>query len=110
MLGLNNPRWDQFGRLDLPATNAPASAVAWNFGCAVDALRQPEYPYSDIVASYSSNAEFLSAIEAENEVRAVALIRSALQSGIRFAQLEGPLSRAARAYYNDFWSFAHLCD
>jgi nitrite reductase/ring-hydroxylating ferredoxin subunit len=68
---------------------------------AFDTLREPDYPYPDSVTTYSE-AGFLTAVEREDEVAAIAMMRGALQAGLTFADLEEPLSRAALAHYNAF--------
>ncbi len=66
-----------------------------------DTLRRPRYPYTTNSRPYSS-AEFLEAVEGEDEERAVSLVRGALSCGLHYADLEEDLSTAALAHYNDF--------
>jgi len=66
-----------------------------------DALRQLRYPYARRRRAYDA-AALISAIEAEDEPAAVALVRGALGAGLGFADLEAPLARAALAHYADF--------
>ena len=68
---------------------------------AFDVLREPDYPYSTDVSNYDSTC-LLDAIEQEDEVRAIALIRGGLRAGMDFEDFEEVLSRAALAHYNDF--------
>ena len=66
-----------------------------------DTLREYSYPYSKEKAAYDPDA-LVAAIEAEDEVAAVAQVRGALAEGVGAAALEEPLCRAALAHYNDF--------
>jgi hypothetical protein len=66
-----------------------------------DALRQPSYPYSEDIRSFDGKA-FLAAIEAEDEARAVSLVRGALGESLEWKELEPFFARAAFAHYNDF--------
>lgn len=66
-----------------------------------DTLRRPQYPYSTNSQPFS-HADFLDAIEREDEERAISLIRGAISSGLHFTDLEESLSTAALAHYNDF--------
>ena len=68
---------------------------------AYDTLRQPEFPYPAGTQTYDEQ-RFLAAIENEDEAAAVSQIRGALDAGMGFDTLEGALSRAALAHYNDF--------
>lgn len=66
-----------------------------------DTLREPAYPYPEESLSYDA-AEFVAAIEAEDEAAAVARLRGALNAGLGFRELEGALADAALAHYQDF--------
>ncbi len=68
---------------------------------AFDVLREPEYPYNTDIRPFDE-AEFLQAIEMENEPMATALVRGGLAQGLNFEDLEYALSFAALAHYNDF--------
>jgi nitrite reductase/ring-hydroxylating ferredoxin subunit len=68
---------------------------------AEDCLRQPEHPFGGGERPWDEN-EFLAAIEAEDEGAAIARLRGALASGLRFADLERAFSRAALEHYADF--------
>ena len=66
-----------------------------------DSLRMPAFPFPTGIADYSP-AALVAAIEAEDETRAIALLRGALQQGLTFTDLEGALAEAALAHYADF--------
>ena len=68
---------------------------------AEDCLRQPRHPYSEKSRPWVE-AEFLAAVEAEDEAAAVASLRGALASGLYFAELEHAFAKAALAHYADF--------
>jgi nitrite reductase/ring-hydroxylating ferredoxin subunit len=68
---------------------------------AEDVLREPVFGYGEDVADYDE-AAFLAAIEAQDEGRAMALVRGGFERGLGFADLEPALSRAALAHYIDF--------
>jgi nitrite reductase/ring-hydroxylating ferredoxin subunit len=68
---------------------------------AYDALREPEYPFSEAVSSFDETI-FLNAIEEEDERAAVAGIRGGLRDGLLFNDFEAALTEAALAHYNDF--------
>jgi len=84
---------------------APAdrlSAVVEIIGhLAWDTLRAPEYPYEAQGAPYNPDGLFAT-IEAEDEDRAVAMVRTAFADGLIYGDLEGPLARAALEHYADF--------
>jgi nitrite reductase/ring-hydroxylating ferredoxin subunit len=73
----------------------PVAHLAW------DSLREPEYPFPEGAADYDP-AALVQAIDAEDEAAALALLRGALESGMGFAELEGPLAEAALRHYADF--------
>lgn len=64
-------------------------------------LREPPHPYAEDRLAYDERG-FLAAIEAQDEPRAIACLRGALDAGLGFAALERALSQAALAHYNDF--------
>ncbi len=66
-----------------------------------DALRQPFFAFAKNVEPFSDEA-FLEAVEAEDEPRAVGLMRGALENGIPWSELEPTLARAALSHYNSF--------
>jgi nitrite reductase/ring-hydroxylating ferredoxin subunit len=70
--------------------------VAW------DCLREPAYPFTAEVMPYDDVA-FSTAIEWQDEDKAVALLRGALENGLRFADLDRALTAAALRHYADFW-------
>lgn len=68
---------------------------------AYDVLREKEYPYTENSREFDE-AEFIQAIELEDESSAVAMIRGGLKSGLQFEDFELALSHSALAHYNDF--------
>ena len=66
-----------------------------------DSLREPAYPFPAESRPYAA-AELVAAIEAEDEGRAIALLRGALGAGLGFRDLEPALAEAALAHYQDF--------
>lgn len=66
-----------------------------------DALREPERPFRDEVASFSVEA-LADALERQDEGQAVAQLRGAWREGLNFADLERALSAAALRHYADF--------
>ena len=66
-----------------------------------DCLREPAYPFSEELLPYDELA-FTTALESQDEDRAVALLRGALAAGHRFAELERALTTAALSHYADF--------
>ena len=68
---------------------------------AFDVLREPEYAFSEAVASFDEQ-QFVDNIEAENEAAALAAIRGGVRAGLKFADFESALTRAALLHYNDF--------
>jgi hypothetical protein len=66
-----------------------------------DTRHEPAYPYPGQSRPYDP-AALVAAIEAEDEAAAVALLRGALDAGLTFRELEGPLAEAALAHYQDF--------
>ena len=60
----------------------------------IPSLRRGERPWHE--------ADFLAAVEAEDEAAAVACLRGAFAAGLHFADLERAFARAALAHYADF--------
>lgn len=73
----------------------PIAHIGW------DAMREPEYPFSDNVAPYVAR-DLVAAIEAEDEAKAVAVLRGGLADGLGYGDFEEPLTRAALAHYAAF--------
>jgi nitrite reductase/ring-hydroxylating ferredoxin subunit len=73
----------------------PIAYMAW------DALREPSYPFAKERAAFDAGG-LLSAIEAQDEAKAVAHLRGALANGVGSAGLERALTEAALAHYQDF--------
>jgi nitrite reductase/ring-hydroxylating ferredoxin subunit len=73
----------------------PVAHMAW------DCLREPAYPFETGSAKFD-RADFAAAIEAQDEAKAVAMLRGALAAGTGFAGLERPLTAAALSHYADF--------
>ncbi len=69
--------------------------IAW------DTLREPAFPYPDGETPYDADA-LVSAIEAEDEAAALALVRGALNNGKTYGDIRPALARAALAHYQDF--------
>ncbi len=68
---------------------------------AKDCLREQVYPYATAVVPFDGT-QFLAAIEAEDEPRAVAMLRGALAANMSWLALEPYFSQAALAHYLDF--------
>ena len=68
---------------------------------AEDADESRTYPFAARTRAWSE-ADFLAAIETENETAAVALLRGALADGISSAALRRAFAKAALAHYQDF--------
>ena len=66
-----------------------------------DVLRETVYPYATGLRAWKA-ADFLAAIENEDEERAIALLRGGLADGLGFSDFESALTRAALAHYQDF--------
>ncbi|MGI9334182.1 MAG: Rieske (2Fe-2S) protein, partial [Gammaproteobacteria bacterium] len=66
-----------------------------------DVLREPKYPYPVDEKPYDEEA-FVAAVECEDEVQGIALIRGAMSAGLGFAGVERGLTRAALAHYQGF--------
>ncbi len=69
--------------------------IAW------DTLREPRFPYPEGEADYDSDA-LIAAIEAEDEITAMALIRGAYGAGLTYSDLQPALAHAALAHFQDF--------
>jgi len=96
------PDWltlrDDYGRAPADRLSAAVEIVG---NLAWDTLRAPAYPYAAESADYDPDGLF-AAIEAEDEDRAIAMVRAAFADGRSYRDLEGPLARAALAHYADF--------
>jgi nitrite reductase/ring-hydroxylating ferredoxin subunit len=68
---------------------------------AENCLRQGPHPFSEAERPWRE-ADFLAAIEGEDEDSAVASLRGAFAAGLHFADLERAFARAALAHYADF--------
>ena len=68
---------------------------------AFDVLRESSYPYDDEALSYEETG-FLQAVEDEDQITALGMIRGGLRDGLQFADFEHGLTHAALAHYNDF--------
>jgi len=68
---------------------------------AFDVLRESRYPFTEAVSEFDEHA-LVHAIENEDEAGAVAVLRGGLRDGLKFADVESALTRAALAHYNDF--------
>jgi nitrite reductase/ring-hydroxylating ferredoxin subunit len=70
---------------------------------AYDTLREPLFPFTPArpLPRWSA-AEFLAAVEAQDEAGAASLVLGALEEGLGVADLEPTLAAAALAHYNDF--------
>lgn len=66
-----------------------------------DTMREPRFPFTEETIPYDADA-LVAAIEAEDEDRAVSLVRGGLADGLGFADFEEPFSRAALAHYAGF--------
>jgi nitrite reductase/ring-hydroxylating ferredoxin subunit len=66
-----------------------------------DCLREPTYPFCVEVLPYDELA-FTTTLEAQDEDKAVALLRGALSAGRHFAELERAFTVAALRHYADF--------
>ncbi|MCF8474202.1 MAG: Rieske (2Fe-2S) protein [Emcibacter sp.] len=88
---------DSAGRKDeaLAAVLEVISHVAW------DVMRDKLTPFSENILPYKDTV-LLAAIEAEDEIRAIALVRGAFAEGLGYDDLEPVLAAAALAHYNDF--------
>ncbi len=114
-------RWSA-ERMEFGWTHAYAGAADWlalhdenegddetRFACVLesvahiadDVLREPRHPFPDAVRPWDEEG-FVAAVEAEDEVAAVAMLRGGLAAGLGFADFERGLTRAALAHYNDF--------
>jgi nitrite reductase/ring-hydroxylating ferredoxin subunit len=67
----------------------------------LDTLREPIHPFAAGERAWSP-ADFLAAIEAQDEASAAALLRGAVAAGISVDAMEPTLAAAALAHYNDF--------
>ncbi|MEI9887263.1 MAG: Rieske 2Fe-2S domain-containing protein [Rhizomicrobium sp.] len=79
----------------LAATIEPLQHLAW------DTLGAGHYPYSEETRDWDA-AAFLTAIENEDEIEAVARLRGALAAQVAPAALDAALGRAALSHHADF--------
>jgi nitrite reductase/ring-hydroxylating ferredoxin subunit len=68
---------------------------------AYDVLREHDYVFGNETASFDEQT-FVDDIEAENGDAALAAIRGGIRDGLKFADFEPALTRAALLHYNDF--------
>lgn len=68
---------------------------------AYDVLREPDYEYSNDIMAFDEDV-FVESIEREDENAALAAIRGGIGDGLKFADFERALTRAALLHYNDF--------
>ena len=68
---------------------------------AYDVLRERDYEFTTDSEAYDA-ANFVAAVEAEDETAAIAAIRGGLRDGLGFADFEAALTDAALLHYNDF--------
>ncbi len=66
-----------------------------------DSRREPRHPFAVGDRPYDAG-QLVDAIEAEDENRAVELVRGACRSGLTYGDIESALARAALAHYQDF--------
>jgi nitrite reductase/ring-hydroxylating ferredoxin subunit len=79
----------------LAAQLEPLSHIAW------DTEGAGEFPYPEAVAEWNE-ADFVAAIEAEDETAAIAQVRGALTRNLRYASLRPAFGEAALAHYAGF--------
>jgi nitrite reductase/ring-hydroxylating ferredoxin subunit len=68
---------------------------------AYDVLRERKYVFSGQISAFDEQ-DFVDSIEAENGDAAIAAIRGGIRDGMKFADFELALTRAALLHYNDF--------
>jgi len=66
-----------------------------------DVLREKRYPFVEKTSPFDEE-DFVAAVEAEDEARAISMVRGGLSDGLGFADFERALTRCALAHYNDF--------
>ena len=79
----------------LAAQLEPLGHIAW------DTEGAGEFPYPETAAEWNE-ADFTTAVDAEDEAGAVAGIRGALAQGVPYPSLRGAIGEAALAHYADF--------
>ena len=79
---------------------SPPCSKAWRRWRRIACGRRP-HPFTEGERPWRE-ADFLAAIEAEDEDSAVACLRGAFAAGLHFADLERAFARAALAHYADF--------
>jgi nitrite reductase/ring-hydroxylating ferredoxin subunit len=83
------------GTLDLVPLVEIVGHLCW------DSLRWREFPFPEGTRTFDSDA-LVQAIENEDEAATMALVRGAFADGGRTQALDGPITRAAAAHYQDF--------
>jgi nitrite reductase/ring-hydroxylating ferredoxin subunit len=68
---------------------------------AEDTLGTDIFPYAESISEWNAQS-FVAAIEAEDEAKAVALVRGALAAGLTYSHLRPAFAEAALAHYADF--------
>lgn len=85
--------------LDEPAERLVCATEALGY-IAYDTLREAQWPFTEAREQWNA-AEFLAAVEAQDEVRAAACLHGALDERVEPADFERTLVQAALAHYND---------
>ena len=92
----------------LAAQLEPLGHLAWDIGGAPNFFGRTNsaddaggFPYPEAAIEWDA-AEFVAAVEAEDETAAIAHIRGALAQGLTYAALRGAIGEAALAHYADF--------
>jgi nitrite reductase/ring-hydroxylating ferredoxin subunit len=92
----------------LVAQLEPLGHLAWDIGGAPNFFGRTSgdntiggFPYPEAAAEWDP-ADFVAAVEAEDETAAIAHIRGALARGLPYAALRGAIGEAALAHYADF--------
>ena len=68
---------------------------------AFDVLRERDYVFCGEISSFDEQS-FVDSIETQNEDAAIANVRGGIRAGMKFADFESGLTRAALLHYNDF--------
>ena len=77
----------------------PVLEIAGNLNW--DTLKEPRHAYPDGDAPWDADA-YVAAVDAEDEARAVAILRGGLDGGLGWDDMEPAFARAALAHYQDF--------
>jgi nitrite reductase/ring-hydroxylating ferredoxin subunit len=92
----------------LVAQLEPLGHLAWDIGGAPNFFGRTSgdnttggFPYPEAAAEWDP-ADFVAAVEAEDETAAIAHIRGALAQGLPYAAVRGAIGEAALAHYADF--------